>query len=237
MNNSVTDLRPESQEVFSFHLVDLPIWKIPVFWWKPLGLKNIPGLKHAESFLSMSLGEPVISRSRYRLGCGGIFAYWESEAALDRFMAQAAPRLSKSWMVRLRLYRKWGGVSELNGSAITPSIHLAGDPVVAVTVARLKLSQLFRFIRYGKPVEQQVRDDSGQRLALAGLRLPRSFCTFSIWDNESEMLKMVNGKNQSHRLAMQERARKDFHTEFCTMRFVPIREAGSWRGKEAYTAR
>jgi len=64
-----------------------------------------------------------------------------------------------------------------------------------------------------------------------------TFSTFSIWKNEDEMLGMVYGRHQdlAHGNAMKERSRKDFHHEFTTMRFTPVGEFGSWRGKSNYT--
>ena len=54
------------------------------------------------------------------------------------------------------------------------------------------------------------------------------------------MVGMVQGRQEehdgaSHRLAMRERSRRDFHHEFTTMRFVPLREVGAWRGGSGYT--
>jgi len=34
---------------------------------------------------------------------------------------------------------------------------------------------------------------------------------------------------------MKERNRKDFHVEFTTLRFQPLEEYGSWKGKSTYT--
>lgn len=48
------------------------------------------------------------------------------------------------------------------------------------------------------------------------------------------MLGMVRGRSEgdgaSHRDAMKERVRRDFHHEFTTMRFVPLSEHGVWPG-------
>ncbi|MGZ6465928.1 MAG: hypothetical protein ACXWQJ_01515 [Bdellovibrionota bacterium] len=140
----------------------------------------------------------------------------------------------------MRLYRRWGEISELKDIAIAPELAEASKPIVAVTLARLNILQTPRFIKWGKPVESQVRDHKGQRLALAAFRPWNTFCTFSIWKNEAEMLNMVQGRSkqsdgESHKRAMLERVRKDFHHEFSTMRFMPIKEAGLWNGRSDYT--
>jgi hypothetical protein len=108
--------------------------------------------------------------------------------------------------------------------------------VVAVTLARMKLPQVPRFIRWGKPVEELVRDHPGATLALAAMRLPRTVSTFSVWTSLREMVAMVHGRSavprpERHAAAMVERQRQDFHFEFTTLRFRPIAEYGRWQGR------
>jgi hypothetical protein len=108
--------------------------------------------------------------------------------------------------------------------------------VVAVTLARLKLPQITRFIRWGKPVEELVRDHPGTTLALASMRPLRTFSTFSVWRSQQEMTDMVHGhsyKSESspHAEAMTERNRKDFHYQFTTLRFRALAEHGEWKGQ------
>jgi hypothetical protein len=110
------------------------------------------------------------------------------------------------------------------------------QPVVAVTLARLKLPQLVRFVRWGKPVEEQVRDHPGATLALAAFRPPRTFSTFSVWRSQREMTDMVHGRGSTlgadrHAAAMIERDRKDFHHQFTTLRFRAMAEHGEWAGR------
>ena len=107
---------------------------------------------------------------------------------------------------------------------------------LAVTLARLKLPQVFRFVRWGKPVEQLVRDHPGTTLALAAIRPPRTFSTFSVWRSQRELTDMVHGQGSlpgadRHAKAMVERDRKDFHHEFTTLRFRAIAEHGMWLGQ------
>ncbi len=129
-----------------------------------------------------------------------------------------------------------GSVEEFAG--LPESIGTADPeaPVVAVTLARLRLPQVPRFIRWGRPVEELVRDHPGATLACAAMRLPRTVSTFSIWKTQREMAAMVHGhcrieRPERHAAAMKERQRKDFHFEFTTLRFTPIAEHGSWEGR------
>lgn len=140
-----------------------------------------------------------------------------------------------------RMYRRWGSVTDIDDAVVHEDAAVVGGPVVAITLARLKLTETLRFTRYGKPVERQVRDHPGKSLALAAMRPLATFCTFSIWHNEAAMVGMVQGRHEdrdgaSHKLAMRERARRDFHHEFTTMRLTPLREHGSWQGESHYTS-
>lgn len=132
--------------------------------------------------------------------------------------------------------RRWGYVSEFDGLAESVGEQDPAAPVVAVTLARMKLAQVPRFIRWGRPVEALVRDHPGATLAIAAMRLPRTVCTFSVWKSQREMLDMVRGHSSvprpdRHAAAMVERQRKDFHFEFTTLRFKPIAEYGNWEGR------
>ena len=226
-----------SREIFSFHLITLPLTKVPYFLFGP---KNqVSGLEHSERFLTMNLGTPIASSSRYNFKNVAFFAWWKEERFLNDFLESPSGGLfSNGWHVRMKLYRKWGQVSELQKAVVTPELAQPDQPMVAVTLARLNLLHTVRFAKWGKPVERQVRDHQGQTLALAAIRPLRTFSTFSLWKNESEMINMVHGRNQtdggSHKSAMQERIRKDFHHEFTTMRFTPIKEIGAWNGKSNY---
>jgi len=228
-------------ELFSFHLLRLPLTKTPGFLMRPLHEQGVPGLRHAESFFTMKLGEPVTAGPRYDFRKVAVFAWWRDLGSLEAFLGDASRRaFAEAWHVRIALYRRWGGVSEIADAVVDPALARPARPVVAVTLARLKLSQTLRVTRWGKPVERQVRDHQGKTLALAAMRPPGTFCTFSIWKNEAEMINMVVGRDgardgESHRVAMQERMRKDFHHEFTTMRFVPLGEFGEWEGRTGYT--
>lgn len=186
----------------------------------------------------MTLGSPILSPARMQLRSLAVFAYWESEAALDAFLANThlGRKLSEGWHVRLEFLRQWGRFSEFGDLPANVDDTDPTEPVVAVTLARLKLPQLFRFIRWGKPVERLVRDHQGTTLAMAAIRPPRTFSTFSVWRSQREMTDMVHGKGSMleadrHAKAMIERNRKDFHHQFTTLRFRAIAEHGVWAGR------
>jgi hypothetical protein len=164
-----------------------------------------------------------------------MFAAWESESAIDRFLANTALGrcFNSGWHVRMTLLRRWGTVKEFDSFPENDAVSDQSAPVVAVTLARMKLLQIPRFIHWGKPVEELVRDHPKATLALASMRFPRTVSTFSIWMTQRDMTDMVHGHSQvsrpkRHSDAMKERSRKDFHFEFTTLRFKPLVEKGTW---------
>jgi len=227
--------------MFSFHLA-------PAGWWttlralaRPPTSSTVPGLVHVECMTQMTLGAAILSPSRAQLGRLAVFARWSQESDLDAYLQQTrlGRVLDGGWHVRLAFLRRWGHVDAFDGLAAEAEPHDPTLPVVAVTLARMKLLQVPRFIRWGRPVEKLVRDHPGKTLALAAIRLPNTVSTFSIWRSGEEMTDMVHGHSaveqpERHSVAMVERNRKDFHYEFTTLRFRPLSEHGEWQGQRGF---
>ncbi|MEC5395472.1 hypothetical protein [Bergeyella sp. RCAD1439] len=227
--------------LFSYHLVRLPFFKaLKALIW-PIKTKNIKGLIHSETLSVMVLGSPILSFSRFFSKEIVIFAQWENEEALDRFLTfhEFGKVLSKGWFVKLNPIRQWGTISGFQTPEFPPTPPDENHPVIAVTLARMKYTQIPRFIRWGRPAEKLVRDHPSATLALASVRYPNTISTFSIWKTQKEMTDMVKGHSkvpqpQRHIQAMKERERKDFHFEFATFRFTPTAESGSWKGQSHF---
>jgi len=167
-----------------------------------------------------------------------MFAFWDNEEAIDAFLADTrlGCKLAEGWHVRLQFLRQWGQFSEFDNLPEPVADTDPEQPIVAVTLARLKLPEVFRFIRWGKPVEELVRDNPNTSLAMAAMRPARTFSTFSVWRSQRDMTDMVHGRNSCpgasrHANAMTERERKDFHHKFTTFRFRAVSEHGSWLGR------
>lgn len=223
--------------VFSYHLVKTSyLYAFKTILLAP-GPKDVPGLIHAEWMNAMTLGAPVFSSSRILIRQVAVFAQWENEAAMDHFLDKnrVGKILAKGWHTRLIFMRQWGSIKGFKISAPVIEADTPDEPVVAVTIARMKFREIPRFIRWGRPVERLVRDHPGTTLSLASIRFPNMVSTFSVWKTQKEMTDMVQGHSavsrpERHVNAMKERDRKDFHFEFTTLRFKPIAEAGEWNG-------
>jgi hypothetical protein len=224
--------------VHTFHLAELPPSLTVRTLARPPSGTTVRGLEHAESVALMRLGAPTVSPDRMQLRRMAVFAQWHDEGSLERFLGEDAlgRHLAAGWHVRLQFLRRWSTLKALPDLPVTAGAWEQNEPVVAVTVARMRLREVPRFLHWGKPVERLVRDHPGVTLALAGFRPPRTISTFSIWRSVREMEEMVHGRSevpepQRHVAAMAERGRRDFHHEFATFRFRPLSEHGAWEGR------
>lgn len=227
--------------IFSYHLIELPLFTaLKGLISKPFA-KNTNGLIHAEYMTVMTLGSAILSPKRMMIGQVAIFAQWENERALEEYLANNnfGKKLAKAWHVRLEFLRQWGKFNKFIIPENKDKIEINNSPVVAVTIARMKPLEVPRFIHWGRPVEKLVRDHPGTTLSLASFTFPNTVSTFSIWKTGKEMTDMVHGHSaipepKRHSNAMKERNRRDFHFEFTTLRFKALAEDGSWKGQKNY---
>lgn len=224
--------------IHTFHLAELPAGQAIRVLRHPPTRVTAAGLDHVECLALMRLGAPTLSLDRMQLRRVAVFAQWQDEDCLGRFLADDSfgRLLSGGWHVRMQFLRRWSQLAALADLPVRDGTWTQDEPVVAVTVARMRLPEVPRFLRWGKPVERFVRDHPGTTLALAAFRPPRTISTFSIWRTVREMEEMVRGHSavsqpERHAAAMVERERRDFHREFATFRFRPLSEHGAWQGR------
>lgn len=231
----------ENQNLFTYHLIKLSFFSALKSVLFPINKNKVKGLIHAETMSAMELGSSTYKPTRLFSRTIVVFAQWENEKTFSEFIQlhSFGKQLSKSWYLKLKFIRQWGSISHFDISKTQIEIADESQSVVAVTLARMKYTEIPRFLRWGRPVEKLVRDHSGTTLSLASIRYPNLISTFSIWKSQKEMTEMVHGHSKMenpkrHSDAMKERNRKDFHFEFTTLRFLPISEHGNWEGKSAY---
>jgi hypothetical protein len=224
--------------LFTFHLAKTSLKFALNAFWNPPKAENVPGLIHAECMTTMTLGSQIFSPSRMLIRQVAVFAQWENEEAINNFLENDTfgKTLAKGWHTRLTYLRQWGTINEFIVPKGVVELDDPNGPVVAVTLARMKILEVPRFIHWGRPVEKLVRDHPGVSLALAAFRFPRTVSTFSVWKSQKEMVDMAHGHSsvplpKRHAQAMKERERRDFHFQFTTLRFKPIAEYGSWEGR------
>lgn len=224
--------------VHSFHLAEMPLRSAAAILARPLAESKVPGLQHGERLVLMRFGTPIVSPRRLQPRHVALFAQWEDEPALDRFLAEhpLGCRLAGGWHVRMQYLRRFGSIAAMGELPRVAGEWDEDEPIVAVTVARIKFPQLPRFIRWGKPVERLITEHPAALFSTGAHRPPRTVSTFSIWRSVRDMTDMVHGKSDvadpdRHRVAMMEQRRKDFHHESAFMRFRPLSEHGTWQGR------
>ncbi len=220
-------------EIFSYHIVNLSMVSSLQTLCFSSKIKRTPGLNFSLRLFTMKLGHPILSFSRYNFNTLAFIAWWQNERYLDNFlMCSKVFGSSDSWHLRMKPYRRWGSLKEVDDAHLFSELKSNPGPVAALTLAKLNILQARRFAKWGKPVEQQVSQHSGKKLAFVSMRPLNTFSTFSIWENEKKMLNMVHNSqtNSSHQQAMQERVRKGFHSEFTTFRFAITKEVGTYNG-------
>ncbi len=220
----------EAVNIFTFGLATVPVSRTLATLMNPPTGTTVPGLIHAECLTPMQLGAAVWSPQRMQLGKLTMFAAWESEDAIESFLANhpLGHSFAAGWHIRMAFLRRWGSVREFAGLPEHTGESDPSAPVAAYTLARLKIPEVPRFIRWGRPVEEFVRDHPETTMALAAIRYPRTVATFSIWTSQQAMRDMVWAGR--HADGMGERDRRDFHHEFTTLRFRPLSEHGIWEG-------
>lgn len=221
--------------VHTFHIAEIPVRATARALVRPPSSR---GLDHAECLALMRLGAATLSPDRMQLRRVAMFAQWRGEDDVDRFLVDDAlgRQLAGGWHVRLQFLRRWSTIAALADLPARAGTWESDEPVVAVTLARMRLPQVPRFLAWGKPVERLVRDHPATTLALAAFRPPGTISTFSVWRTVREMEEMVHGRSSTeeadrHAAAMAERDRRDFHHEFATFRFRPLSEHGAWQGR------
>lgn len=227
--------------IFSYHIAKLSYFQAFKMVLFPMKTSEIIGLSHSETMSAMKLGSPIFSKTRIFNQTIVVFAQWEDEKSLENFLKNNSrgKLLARGWHVRLDFLRQWGNISSFQIPTKKMEESMTNEPVVAVTIARMKYTEIPHFLRWGRPVEKLVRDHKGTTLSLASIRYPNVISTFSIWKSQSEMTDMVNGHSKMpdpkrHANAMKERNRKDFHFEFTTLRFKPISEHGQWNNCNSF---
>ena len=217
---------------FTYHLIQISFRERFLKFYNDFNIPDTKGIVHYENMYMMRLGEPIFSYKRYNLNQKAILIQWKSEADFQQFKSDNNKHfLFRNWCIELELVRIWGHVDGFDFSQILTCKIDLDELVVGITVARTKLFDLPRFIHWGIPVERFVKNHKGIQYATASIRGLNTISTFTIWENSIHMRNMVNGHHKDtnrHHKAMIERNRKDFYSQFTTLRMRPIKEHGKW---------
>lgn len=214
----------------SVHIADLgPLRSLKALR-RPPKPGSVPGLTSAVTVIAVELAGRKIPRP----GRVAMIASWDEDSALDRFLDDdpLGTRLAEGWHVRLEPLRVFGAWPAIPGLPDREAQTDPEEPVVVLTLGRLRLKRVRPFLRTGAPAEADAVAEPSL-LASAGLaRPPRLVSTFSIWRSAAEMRDYATREGGSHSAAVSSDRRRPFHHESAFIRFRPLASSGAWDGRD-----
>jgi hypothetical protein len=196
-----------------------------------LGPGQPRGLRYAQVTSAVPLGSGLLPRPKP--GRIGLIAAWDDDSAIEGFLTghPLAARLAHGWRVRLHPTHVFGAWSRLPQLAAQDAPMDDAEPAAVLTLGRLRLTQVARFLRASAAAEELAVRDPGL-LATTGLvRPPALVATFSLWRSVGAMRAYARGEHDpAHRAAVQAHSARPFHHESAFVRFRPYAAEGNWEG-------
>lgn len=209
------------------HIADVGAVRAPGALRRTPRVGDTPGLVYADVLLAARLGAELLPKPRP--GRVALFAVWQDDAALDRFVAEGplSAVLAGGRGLRLAPLRAsgtWNGLPRLVASEREASDD---EPVAVLTYGRLKPYRVAAFLRASARAEADLVADPGLAFGTGLARPPRLVSTFSLWRSTRAMRDFAY-RRDGHAAALDAVARRDFHSESTFLRFRPYGASGDW---------
>jgi hypothetical protein len=181
-----------------------------------------------------------------------LFAVWDDEAAVDRFLADSAIAgrwrrfAGEAWHVRLaplRVHGAWGGRNPLADEAAQTTVDVAGaavaasdsgaaEPVAILTRAAVRPLALPRFYRaIGPPAaDLSAQADLIESVGVGEWPVARQ-ATFSLW-RSIEGARAYAYARPDHREVVRRTRSERWYSEELFARFRPYGSEGTWNGRD-----
>jgi hypothetical protein len=217
--------------IASFHLVRHrhPLAAMSSLATMRLAMRGRHGVRF---FRALGTGEGRNTASSVDPRRTALFAVWDDEDALDRFLVHAWPRATEQWHVRLRAA---GGHGAWRGRAIMaeiePAQHADG-PVAIITRADIKLRSWRAFGAAGTPVNQELLAAPGLIDVVGIGEAPVGrLGTFSLWRDYASARAFAYSQPE-HRKVIRDTRREGWYGEEMFARFQPYGWRGTWDGRD-----
>jgi|SRR5581483_4939583 len=216
--------------IASVHIADVgPARALRVLRRRPTAL----GMRDAQVASTAALGGSL--RPSPDLGRAALVAFWDDDAALDRFLAThpLAATMSGGWHVRLEPLRAFGSWPGLPDDLPRGRKVDHEGPAAVLTLGRLRLSQTTRFFRTSNKAENAVLGAPGLIFATAMAR-PPFVATCSLWESSEALSAYAYGGDRpAHPDAIAADRVKPFHHQQAFIRFRPYASQGSLAGRNS----
>ncbi|MGA9276810.1 spheroidene monooxygenase [Ilumatobacter sp.] len=223
--------------IASFHLIEEPTWKAPLATAR-LGLDRprlgrVDGLRF---WRLMGTGRSDHTGPGADLRRTALFAVWNDESDLDRFIADHPigrrwRTVAAAWHVRLRSlggHGTWKGIDPQEG--MEPG---RGDGRIAVvTRADVRLRVSREFGRAGREVDTELRTAEGL-IGVVGIgEAPIGrLATFSLWES-MDTVREFAFRMPRHQDVIRQTRDGDWYSEEWFARFEPYASSGVWNGRD-----
>jgi hypothetical protein len=192
---------------------------------------EVDGLRHADVAFTAPLSASLLGRPDLRRVA--LVAFWDDDAALDRFLAghPTAAKLAGGWHLRLEPLRAYGSWPGLPSDTPTGRVTDHEGPVAALTLGRLRTTQALRFLRTSAKAEARALGAPGLIWA-TGLARPPFVSTCSLWESTRALATYAFGRaDPAHPDAIAAGEAKSFHHQQAFIRFRPYGSVGGLDGR------
>jgi len=159
-----------------------------------------------------------------------VFAVWEDDAALERYVATPRARVLERYDVRLHLiggHGRWGGVDVLDGLQMGP----CDGPLAVLTRASVRLRHWPAFRAASRVVSAELAAADGLLAALGMGELPVGrLGTFSLWRSADDMEAFATAPR--HAETVRRTRAEGWYREELFARFAPAGASGTWDGRD-----
>ena len=228
--------------VASFHLVREPRLKSPLVLAR-LGVDR-PRLDRVEGldfWRLLGTGRGSDTGPGADLARSAVFAVWDDESDLDRFLASHPiarrwGRAAESWHVRLRSlggHGRWRGVDPL-ADMVTGS---RGGPVAIITRADVRRTAGRAFGDAAREVDTELHSADGLIDVVGVGEAPVGrLATFSLWES-MDAAKAFAYAMPRHEQVIEQTRDGEWYSEEMFARFEPYGSTGEWDGRDPLAGR
>lgn len=228
--------------IASFHLVREPRAKTPLVLAR-LGVDR-PRLDRVEGLVFWRLlgtGRGNNTGPGADLARSAVFAVWEDESDLDRFIASHRIALrwdgaAEAWHVRLRSlggHGQWRGVDPLDGMAKGER----GGPIAIVTRADVRRAVGRAFGEASREVDTELHTAAGLIDVVGIGEAPVGrLATFSVWES-MDAVRAFAYSMPRHQQVIEQTRDGDWYSEEMFARFEPYGSTGTWDGRDPLAGR